>query len=133
MAFLLQRNPSTRRSALDLLARAPFQGYAPNDFDIERTENGFTIEIPVAGYAPGQIEVTFEEHVLNIVGKNDRRSFTRSLMLPEEVDADGITAKVEHGLLTLTLPFVPKTQPKQIKVQHASPGEQSVSVAPSSN
>ncbi|HTJ28787.1 MAG TPA: Hsp20/alpha crystallin family protein [Candidatus Limnocylindria bacterium] len=84
--------------------------------DVQKTENGWSVEIPVPGLAPEQIEVTAEDRVLTVNGKNERRSFQRSILLPEEVDASAIEAKVEHGLLALTLPLHAKAQPRRIAV-----------------
>jgi HSP20 family molecular chaperone IbpA len=73
-------------------------------FEIERTDEGFRIEVPVAGFRPEEINVTVEDRQLTIEGRGERRRFTRTVVLPEEIDADSIQANVQHGLLTLTLP-----------------------------
>ena len=54
--------------------------------------------------AADEIEITLEDNVLTIAGKSERRQFTRSLLLPDEIDGENVGAHVEHGLLTLTLP-----------------------------
>ncbi len=94
---------------------APMTGFA--GIEVMRTETGYAVEIPVAGFKPGDIEVTLEDGVLTVTGKNEKRSFTRSLTVPEDVDADGIEANVEHGLLNLALTLLPKAQPKRIEVK----------------
>jgi HSP20 family protein len=122
-------NDSRRGSLADLIGLEPrdlFRNfYSPLALDasmgqggieISRTEHGYLVEIPVAGYKPDQIEVTYKDDVLSISGKSERRSFTRSLVLPEEVDPDNVNATVEHGLLTLSLNRRPEAQPKQIKI-----------------
>ena len=63
--------------------------------------------------------MTVEERVLTVSGKTERRSFQRSILLPEEVDAETIDAKVEHGMLTLGLHLHPKAQPRKIEVKVA--------------
>ena len=84
--------------------------------EINRTDAGYTVEIPVAGFKPDQIDVTLENGLLSVVGKTDKRSFTRTLLLPDEIDPDNVVARVEHGLLTLTLNVHPKAQPKKIQI-----------------
>lgn len=96
------------------LARDANAGAA--NLDISRSENGYVVEIPVAGFKPEQIDVTFKDNVLSISGKSDRRTFTRSLMLPDEIDSDQVGARVEHGLLTLTLNRRPEAEPKRIRI-----------------
>jgi HSP20 family molecular chaperone IbpA len=70
--------------------------------DIRTTETGYDLEVPVPGFKPDQIDMTYKDGFVSVAGNGDRRAFSRSLVLPEEVDADKIEAKVEHGLLTLT-------------------------------
>lgn len=85
--------------------------------EVTRTETGYDVEIPVAGFRPDQIEATLEDGVLTVQGKNDKRSFTRSLVVPEDVDDEKIDAKVEDGMLMLTLTLHPKAQPKRITIK----------------
>jgi HSP20 family protein len=84
--------------------------------EVSRSERGYVVEIPVPGFAPNQIEITYKDSVLTISGKSDRRTFTRSLVVPEEVDPDLVKASVEHGLLTLNLDRRPEAEPKRITI-----------------
>jgi HSP20 family protein len=89
---------------------------AQGGLDITRTENGYVVEIPVAGYKPDQVDVTYKDNVISVSGKSERRTFTRSLVVPDEIDQDNIQAHVEHGLLTLSLNRRPETEPKRINI-----------------
>ena len=95
---------------------APYGGGAFNG-EVQKSEDGWVVEIPVPGFKPDQIDVTVEDRVLTVTGKTERRSFQRSILLPEEVDAETIDAKVEHGMLTLGLHLHPKAQPRKIEVK----------------
>jgi len=88
--------------------------------DVARTESGYTVEIPVAGYKPEEIDVTFEDGVVTVNGKSEKRTFTRTLVVPEDVDPEQINAHVENGMLTLTLALHPKAQPKKIAIKSTS-------------
>jgi HSP20 family molecular chaperone IbpA len=122
-----------RRSAgglfTDMLGFDPFRNFfpalanAPNalGLEISRTENGYTVEIPVPGFRPEQIEVTVQDDTLMVSGKSDRRSFTRTLVLPDEIDPEGIAANVDHGLLSLHLRRRPEREPRRITVQSGAP------------
>lgn len=85
--------------------------------EVSRTDDGYTIEFPVAGFKPEEIEVTVQGDTLVVSGKTDRRNFTRSLTLGEEIDPDDISAHVEHGMLTLQLKERPEVKPRRIAVQ----------------
>lgn len=95
-------------------------GAAPYGIDVARTETGYTVEVPVPGFKPENIEVTLEDGVLMVKGKNDKRNFTRTFTIPEDVDPERIEANVEHGMLQLTLALVPKAQPKRITVKSSN-------------
>ena len=45
--------------------------------------------------------------------------FSRSFTLPEGALPDGIQASMDKGVLTVTVPKAPPTEPKRIKVQVA--------------
>jgi len=85
--------------------------------DVSRSESGYTVELPVAGFKPDEIDVTFEDGVVTVNGKSDKRTFTRTLVVPEDVDPEQISAHVENGMLTLTLALYPKAQPKKIQIK----------------
>jgi HSP20 family protein len=97
-----------------------------------------TFEVP--GIKPEDVDVRVENNVLTVKGErgfsneqkeeNFRRierrfgSFVRSFTLPQTVDAEQVSARSEHGVLTIELPKKAAAQPKQIKVQVASPVNQ---------
>lgn len=87
------------------------------EINVLRTEHGFEVEIPVAGFKPDDIEITVKDDVLTITGKNDRRAFTRSLRLPEDINGDSADAAVEHGMLSLKLSRHPEAQPRKIEIK----------------
>lgn len=108
-----------------LLGFDPFRDFFPNwtqisGLEVTRTEKGYTVEVPVPGFRPEDISVTIEDEAITITGASERRKFSRSLVLPDEIDADHVEARVEHGLLTLSLPLHPKAQPKKIEVKAGS-------------
>jgi HSP20 family protein len=84
--------------------------------DVQSTETGYVVEIPVPGFAPDQIDVTYKDGAISIAGKSERRTLMRSFAVPEEIDPDNVQATVQHGLLTLTLNRLPHAQPRKIKI-----------------
>src|SRR5579884_1254018 len=108
----------------DLWSFDPFRlfagGAASYGVEINRTDTGYTVEIPVPGYKPNEIEVTLEDGLLTVKGRSEKRNFSRSFTVPEDVDEERIEAQVEHGMLTLVLALTPKAQPKRITVKSSS-------------
>lgn len=104
----------------DMLGFDPFRTLGSNwayEYDVTRTEAGYEVEVPVPGYKAEQIEVTFKDGILSVNGKNERRNFARSFTVPEDVDADNIEARVNDGMLVLSLNRRPEAQPKRISIK----------------
>ncbi len=119
MADVMARPAASRRLLGDFLGFDPFRAVEPTGFDINKTGTGYAVELPVPGFGPDHIDVSLEDRVLTISGKSERRNFTRALLIPEEIDADTIGAKVENGMLTISLNTHPKAQPRKIEVNFA--------------
>ncbi len=103
----------------DLFGFDPFHTLRSNwafDYDVSKTETGYEVEVPVPGYRSDQIDVSYKDDVLYVNGKSDRRTFSPSFTVPEDVDTDRICARVADGMLIITLERQPETQPKRIAV-----------------
>lgn len=99
--------------------------------DIRQTENEFIIEACVPGFTPDEVEVTFEDGVLNIRGQHTQQAETkgeyvrrerrhtslfRQVGLPAEVRAEEIRATFTNGVLEVVVPRAQEAQPKRIAV-----------------
>lgn len=115
------RNQASRMASWtpfrDLLGFDPFQSMRGFEYDVTRTENGYEVEVPVPGFRPDDVEVTYQDDVIAVSAKSDRRSFSRSFTVPEDVDPEKIEAKVSDGMLLLTLSRRPEAQPRRIAVK----------------
>lgn len=85
-------------------------------YNVSRTETGYEVELPVPGFGPEQIELTLKDDTLTITGTNEKRTFSRTLVITDEIDPDAISARVEHGLLTIALNRRAEAQPRKITV-----------------
>lgn len=104
----------------DILGFDPFRSLGSNfayEYDVTRTENGYEVEVPVPGFRPEHIDVTLKDGVLSVNGKSERRTFSRSFVIPEDVDADNIEARVSDGMLVLSLNRRPEARPKRITIK----------------
>ena len=86
-------------------------------FEVSRTENGYDVEVPVPGFNSSNVEVMLKDGILTVDAKSERRTFSRSLSMPEDVDPEKITATVVDGMLKISLERHPAAQPKRIAVK----------------
>lgn len=87
--------------------------------DFEKTENDYTILVDVPGLTKEDIKVDIESGVMTVsaerkprekkegveylASERSYRRFSRSFTLPEDVDLEKTDAKVENGVLTMTI------------------------------
>jgi len=127
MADSLARNDRSQQARManwtpfrDLLGFDPFAAMRAGsgfEYDVTRTENGYEVEVPVPGFKPEDVEVTFQDDVIAVNAKSERRSFSRSFTVPEDVDPEKIEARVTNGMLAITLARRPEAQPRRITVK----------------
>lgn len=101
--------------------------------DVAENDNAYLVKASVPGVNPQDIDVTIEKNVLTISGESradetinseeyrlrERRfgTFSRSIRLPAEVNADAIEANYEAGVLSLMIPKTEEVRPKRIAVK----------------
>ena len=97
----------------EYLVTADTPGVPKDQLKVEVDENGVTLSF--------DHDETKEEKAENgkvIRRERSHRSFRRTIGLPAGViDRDGIVAKVEDGVLRLTIPKAPESVPKTITVE----------------
>ena len=106
----------------DLMPRANTTAPAVN---VKEDESAYTMELAAPGIKEEYCRVSINDDgnlCIAIENKMEylRREFSYSnyeqnYMLPEDVDKEGIAAKVENGILTVTLPKVEKEEKKAAK------------------
>lgn len=94
--------------------------------------DSYVVTAEVPGLGEKDVELTLHHDVLTLRGerKSDAPEgyrlhrqerfparFSRSFALPVKVDAEKVQASVRNGLLTVTLPKVPESQPRRIAVK----------------
>lgn len=92
--------------------RAELPGINPDDLEIAAVRN----RIMISG------ERTLAEEKGNASYHRREREggqFSRTVVLPTEVDAERVNARYEHGVLTISLPKTEAAKPKQITVKTA--------------
>jgi HSP20 family protein len=91
--------------------------------DVREEENRFVVQVDLPGVESKDIEVTADKGVLTIKGerKSERfgGTFLRRFTLPDNTQADAITAKQANGVLEVSIPKQAEVQPKRIEVHAA--------------
>lgn len=100
--------------------------------DIQETEDGYRLTAELPGLTKEDINITLENNVLRLSGErkfqkdvkkeNYHRiersygTFSRSFVLPQQVNSDKVEAAFENGLLTLTVPKAEQAKPRKITI-----------------
>ena len=106
------------------------QSFVVAPVNILETKDGYMLQAEMPGVSKEGLQVTLEGNELTIVGRrsdetvngetlfreSNRADFQRVFQLDPAIDTARITAKIEQGLLTLTLPKSEKVKPRKIEV-----------------
>ncbi len=101
--------------------------------DVFENDEGYIVQAVAPGINPDQLDIQLNDQVLTIRGEwpqpqaqegvtfhlRERATgrFERSIELPLPVNADGVQARYEYGILTLQLPKAESVRPRRISVQ----------------
>ncbi len=118
----------------------------PRASDIEDEDGELTVDIydggdaiviqsTVAGVKPEDLDISIMDDTITVKGKRAHTeevresnyyykelfwgTFTRSIILPQEVDEEGIQATLKNGLLTIRLPKKRQGRVQKINIAHA--------------
>lgn len=92
-----------------------------------REETGrYLLRADLPGVAPEQIEITAEQGILTLKAQRNQApstddvvTYQRRFSLPEDADAEQITARSTHGVLEISIAKLAKAQPRRITVEAA--------------
>lgn len=144
--YLNELNEEERPAAAHL--RASHTDYRPIDaqdladeregqltLDVYQTPDAIVVESPIAGVRGEDIDINITNESVTIRGKRERihtvsdedyfyqecywGRFSRSVILPEEVDAESSEATIKNGVLRVTMPKLSRHHSKHLKAKHA--------------
>lgn len=95
-------------------------GYPNSKHQLFSTDNGWAARVDLPGYSKEEISLNFEDHTLLLKAENETRGETNlRLSLGDEVENSSITAKLENGILEITLPKkeTPSNESQEIEIQ----------------
>jgi HSP20 family protein len=127
------------RTAQPAAGGGPAPAAGSLSIDLSETPAELKVCADLPGVAESDIDVSLDEDVLTIRGQRhaERRgdkenmhvlersvgTFTRSVRLPVAVDPEKVSARFEHGVLTVTLPKLkPADRTRKIQVQTVGGG-----------
>lgn len=101
--------------------------------DVYERNGNFVVQSAVAGVEPENLDINITNESVTIKGKRERTEkveekdflykecfwggFSRSIILPEEIDPEKSTASLKNGVLTITMPKLVRKKSKQLKVK----------------
>jgi HSP20 family protein len=106
------------------------QEYATPEVNIFETKDGYLLEAEMPGVSKEGLEITLEANEITIVGHRKNEVVTGSPLFRERalanyrrvfeldpaIDTAKITANMEQGVLSLTLPKSERVKPRKIKI-----------------
>jgi len=109
-------------------------GYQYLPLDIYETDELFVIKAFVPGMTVDEIDITTQQNTVTIraeqpveaqdnvryyLHERPTGTWLRSFELPAPIDVQHIDARLEHGVLTLTVPKAPEAKPHKVSIKTA--------------
>lgn len=101
--------------------------------DVYQTQNDIVVQTMAAGVKPEDLEITIGRDMVTIRGKREESrtineenyfskelywgKFSRTILLPQEVEPEEAEAHEKHGLITIKIPKVDKEKKTNLKVK----------------
>lgn len=101
--------------------------------DLYETKEELILQAAIGGVAISDLDISITNDMITVRGKRNRENenkiekvyynecfwgpFSRSLILPHEINADKAKASIKNGLLTIHLPKLIKTKRKILRIE----------------
>jgi len=110
--------------------RAQTEQFIAPPASVTDSAEGYTLEIEMPGVKKDGLDISFENNELTIIGRRSLpavegtlihresrpENFRRTFELDPSIDANKIGAKIDQGLVTLTLPKAEHVKPRKVTV-----------------
>jgi HSP20 family protein len=107
-----------------------YRSFITPEVNIYETKDGYFLEAEMPGVNKGGLELTLESNTLTLVGRRPDRAvtgtavqtesrpadFRRVFELDPAIDTTKISARAEHGLLTIELPKAEAVKPRRVNI-----------------
>ena len=133
-----QKNPTSKAKKKDKNKDGDKEEWLPEaegqlTIDVYQTANDIIIKSTIAGVSPEDLDISISNDMVTIKGKRAKDeeiqtdnyyyqecywgAFSRSVILPVDIEADKTEASMKNGILTIRLPKIEKVKTKKIKVK----------------
>jgi HSP20 family protein len=125
----IEEKTAPKKEAEDWLAESEGQ----LTIDVYQTPNEIVIKSTIAGVRPEDIDITMSNDMITIKGTREKDEevkeedyyyqecywgpFSRSVILPVDVEVDQADASMKNGILTIRLPKAEKVKTKKIEIK----------------
>ncbi len=109
------------------------EGEGQLTIDVYQNPDEIIVESTIAGVKPEDLDIAITNEAVVIKGKREKQEeikdedyfyqecywgkFSRSIILPQEIDADKAIASLKNGILTIKLPKLNRQKTKKLKVK----------------
>jgi HSP20 family protein len=109
------------------------EGEGQLTIDVYQTPEEIVVESTIAGVKPEDLDISITSEAVTIRGKREKQEtvqdedyfyqecywgkFSRSIILPQEIDSDKAVASIKNGILTIRLPKLNRQKTKKLKVK----------------
>ncbi|HEV2062348.1 MAG TPA: Hsp20/alpha crystallin family protein [Solirubrobacteraceae bacterium] len=109
--------------------------------DAYRRGDDFVVHFDLPGVDPSSIEISVDRNILTVsadrrfeqqaddeilVTERPQGTYTRQLMLGDQLDSDRIDAGYDRGVLTLTIPVAERAKPRKVEITTQSDSPEDV-------
>ena len=110
--------------------RAQNEQFVAPAASVVEASDGYTLEVEMPGVNKEGLEISIENNELTVLGRRSllevegtlihrelrQENYHRTFELDPSIDADKISAKIDQGVVTLTLPKAEHIKPRKITV-----------------
>jgi HSP20 family protein len=139
---LMRFDPFRELDRLADQALAPARTLRPMPMEALRRGDEFIVALDLPGVDPNDVDLTVERNVVEvrarrqsirqdgdevIVNERPHGEFNRQLFLGDNLDANKLSARIDRGVLILTIPVSESSKPRKVHVGAAGEDRQAIS------
>ena len=93
-------------------------------FHVNQTDDGWRVDVPLPGIDPKDVSLEVASNNLTIRaevpsdgGDKNVSHYEQTLIIPQFLDLEKLTASHRHGMLRLTLPLKESVKPRRVQIE----------------